>query len=215
MTQWNEMSRDERTKEIVRLIEHEDLSYGDIAFMFGVSRNVIAGLVSRFKDAGGVLINRRMTSKNQFYNDPVKRERALSGTVYLAETDSERAKRKAEINAKRSELAKKLAAERKTLQTVATMPPASRPKVAPPQGLTAMELTNDTCRWPQGEGPYTFCGNPTHRHVNGRAVYCEAHAVVAYKVYEGKGGRRVSKNNGTFLFGSKGEGRTNQDGSWR
>lgn len=215
MTQWGEMSRAERTAEVVRLIEHEDMSYGDIAILFGVSRNVIAGLVSRFKDAGGVLINRRMTAKNQFYNDPKKRRLALSGTVFLAETDSERAKRKEEINAKRSELAKKLAAERKTLQAVAAMPTVRKAKVLPPKGLTTMELTNQTCRWPQGEGPYSFCGNPTHRHVNGRAVYCETHAAIAYKVYEGKGGKRVTQGPRTFLFGSKGEGRTNQDGSWR
>lgn len=220
MTQWSEMSRQERTAEVVRLIEYEDMSYGDIAFHFGISRNVIAGVVNRFKDAGGVLLNRRQTGKNQFYSDPVKRGLALSGQLPLPETDSERAKRKAEINAKRSEQAKKIAAERKLLQAVATIPAASRirPKAAPPQGLSMMELTNDTCRWPKGEGPYSFCGNPTHRHADGRAVYCEAHASVAYRTYDAKPIRRDdrgSKGNGTFLFGSRGEGRTNQDGSWR
>lgn len=43
--------------------------------------------------------------------------------------------------------------------------------------LTLAELTDETCRWPQGNGPsYVFCGLTPHE----RFPYCRRHARIAY-----------------------------------
>lgn len=42
--------------------------------------------------------------------------------------------------------------------------------VAQPLHIPLARLNNITCRWPYGEGPFTFCGCPTTS-----APYCEAH----------------------------------------
>lgn len=59
--------------------------------------------------------------------------------------------------------------------------PAPEPAAPPlgeisavPQPCTLMELTNETCRWPIGEGAdMLFCGSPSDMH-NGRP-YCQFH----------------------------------------
>ena len=42
--------------------------------------------------------------------------------------------------------------------------------------LSLLELTKQTCRWPQGTGPYTFCGCATMD----KLPYCAAHTAQAY-----------------------------------
>lgn len=61
---------------------------------------------------------------------------------------------------------------------------AVRPKLGPspevvlrcvgidPLHITLLDLEPHHCRYPYGEGPFTFCGHP----VEGESSYCEAHA---------------------------------------
>jgi hypothetical protein len=47
-------------------------------------------------------------------------------------------------------------------------------------GLRLIELTNKTCRWPSGHGPYFFCGAPGCDCKN-RQPYCPYHAFIAHR----------------------------------
>lgn len=46
----------------------------------------------------------------------------------------------------------------------------------PPKHLTLAQLTTTTCRWPLGDGPFTFCGRYTDD-----GPYCRHHARIAYR----------------------------------
>lgn len=46
-----------------------------------------------------------------------------------------------------------------------------------PFACTLLELTDDTCRWPIGDAPYTFCGDKSFEG----ASYCCRHARIAYR----------------------------------
>jgi hypothetical protein len=48
--------------------------------------------------------------------------------------------------------------------------------VLEPLHLDLMQLTRSTCKWPLGDGPYTYCGHPT---VEGKP-YCPGHVAIAY-----------------------------------
>ena len=50
-------------------------------------------------------------------------------------------------------------------------------KVVIPATKTLAELGPDECRFPQGDGPFYFCGEKT----NGRGLYCERCAKIAYR----------------------------------
>ena len=47
-------------------------------------------------------------------------------------------------------------------------------------GLKLIELTNETCRWPHGQGPYFFCGAPGCDCDNQRP-YCPYHDRIAHR----------------------------------
>lgn len=54
---------------------------------------------------------------------------------------------------------------------------------AVPQPCTLMDLTNETCRWPIGEGAEMFyCGCPT-ADVAAGCPYCDLHRRIAYQTY--------------------------------
>ena len=64
---------------------------------------------------------------------------------------------------------------RVTLRTVA--PPLVPPEPVTPGTLTMEQLTEHTCRWPEGlNPPYTYCGEPT---LHGTS-FCRAHCIRAY-----------------------------------
>jgi GcrA cell cycle regulator len=72
--------------------------------------------------------------------------------------------------------------------------PAAAPKVSPPKrrrrrGKRLLELTNKSCRWPQGRPgtpAFFFCGAPGADLERGMP-YCERHARRAYRNYESVG----------------------------
>lgn len=41
--------------------------------------------------------------------------------------------------------------------------------------LDMIEVSDATCRWPEGDGPFFFCGDAPH----GKSVYCEFHHSVS------------------------------------
>lgn len=48
---------------------------------------------------------------------------------------------------------------------------AEAPSPVEPRHLSLIELTAETCRWPYGDGPFTFCGHPPAAD----KPYCAAH----------------------------------------
>lgn len=56
-----------------------------------------------------------------------------------------------------------------------------------PKHISLFQLTNATCKWPFGDGPFTFCGQPS---VTG-FPYCAHHKALAYA---GRPVRRVRPN---------------------
>lgn len=76
---------------------------------------------------------------------------------------------------------------------VAPQPIAKEPR--PKRPITLVDLTDDTCRFPYGDGrdePYVFCGkNPV-----GGSPYCQHHSVLCFQpsAYSGRGySRREAK----------------------
>lgn len=45
-----------------------------------------------------------------------------------------------------------------------------------PLHLTLLELDDNKCRWPFGDGPFTFCGCA----VRDESPYCDTHHAIAY-----------------------------------
>lgn len=169
------MTMEERTEAAVALIEGDDFSYLQVAETFGVSRSIIAGLIYRYKDRGGVITKRRVIA-GTFIRDKAKREKVIA--ELNAKTNGKLLEPKARvprISASRSEM---------NLKKVAPIPRNQYVPVPPPVGLSLLDITNDTCRWPQGTGPYSFCGAPTALSITGRKVYCAAHNFLAYRAFE-------------------------------
>jgi hypothetical protein len=46
-----------------------------------------------------------------------------------------------------------------------------------PLDIDLLELNEQTCRWPDGDGPFTFCG---HAPVRG-LPYCAPHSRISYQ----------------------------------
>jgi GcrA cell cycle regulator len=63
------------------------------------------------------------------------------------------------------------------VKPVPLKPSPVRKECGPPKHLTLFELTAKTCRWPLGDSPFTFCGNPTASD----GPYCRCHSAVAYR----------------------------------
>lgn len=68
------------------------------------------------------------------------------------------------------------------------LPPPAPCVDVQPRYLTILELTTRLCRWPLGDGPFTYCG---HDVETGRP-YCEAHCVTAYPAFVPPRCRRVA-----------------------
>ena len=72
--------------------------------------------------------------------------------------------------------------------TITKIPVASfeaRLAAVQPLHLDLMELTEATCRYPYGDGPFTFCGCATKNE----KPYCAAHYELSYKPQETAGAK--------------------------
>lgn len=47
---------------------------------------------------------------------------------------------------------------------------------APPRGITPLDLKRNECRFPSGDGPFTFCG----RVKRDDSSYCREHHALCY-----------------------------------
>lgn len=185
MKAWSEMTSTERTEACVELAEKHDMSYLQIGNLYKVTRNVVAGVLNRYKGKGGVLVGRRAAdvwsrprkpTKNFVAAKPKPKPKHWSPTA--TEADAIRIK-PASIEAVRE------------VVTPARVAPIrmNKPVVPPPDGLNLMDLNDHVCRWPLGEGPYSFCG----AHVAEKKVYCTVHYAMAYLPPAEKKGRTNAK----------------------
>ncbi len=167
MKAWSEMTPEERTAACVELVEVKDLSYSGIAKLYGVSRSAVAGMLDRHKKRGGVLRNRRVVD-NTWTAGATKRVKLVKKPVVPLSNISIRAN--------------------KSAGTPATVARANKdkPTASAPVGLSVVDLNDHTCRWPLGDGPYTFCGAPTALSPFGWKVYCTEHNAIAYRPFERK-----------------------------
>lgn len=70
-------------------------------------------------------------------------------------------------------------AEARTPRTPETVERATLPEPAS-LDIALVDLERGQCKYPHGDGPYTFCG---HQVFPGE-VYCPAHCAIAYRPYE-------------------------------
>ena len=68
----------------------------------------------------------------------------------------------------------------KAAQVIVPAPPAPKPaepkaKPAPPLRVQLVDMTSGQCKWPEGDGPFTFCGHRRHADT----PYCREHAAMA------------------------------------
>lgn len=76
-----------------------------------------------------------------------------------------------------------------------------------PLNLTLDELREDSCRWPYGDGPFTFCGHPK----KGGSSYCVTHHAMAFT----RGSQRDVDRQATRTMGKIGAGgRMLSPGTW-
>jgi GcrA cell cycle regulator len=142
MTVWT----DARIAELTKLWG-QGLSCTQVAGVMGcISRNAVIGKIHRL---------------------------GLNGRAYhySKSTPEERAERK-RARAKRSNDARR--AERQFLRVHPIRPAKpARPAVCEeitPLGVALIDLEPESCRWPYGDGPFTFCG-----HLNFHGSYCASH----------------------------------------
>ena len=123
-------------------------SGGEIASSFGVTRCAVLGKIFRLGLADRMFVNRRTPEQIQAAKR-AKNQRA-----------NER-RRTNRVNTK------KLAPKKLTITNLEAL----RCVEVEPLGKTLLELGPNECRYPYGDGPYTFCGNPTM----GECSYCGPH----------------------------------------
>jgi hypothetical protein len=184
MKAWSEMTSAERTEACVELAENHDMSYLQIANLYKTTRNVIAGTLNRYKAKGGVLVGRRAADVSSRTRKPTKnflaaKPKPKRWSPTATEVDAIKVK-PAGIEAVRA------------FVTPARVAPIrmNRPVVPPPDGLNILDLNDHVCRWPLGEGPYSFCGAPTVLSASGWKVYCGVHNAAAYIPREKKPSKR-------------------------
>lgn len=87
------------------------------------------------------------------------------------------------------------------LRMVATVDADLEPvKVADVQPLHIglQDLTESTCKYPYGEGPFSFCGCPT---ISG--PYCVPHADLCFTAYQGERRAQTEKRKRDYLRGQR------------
>ena len=141
--------------ELLKRLWAEGSTASEIAGLLGTSRNAVLGKVHRMGlPARAISIRQR---------DP----------AWVQMTRSERAMR-----------AERLAAERRARQALKSLKgpklrdrPLPVEKPQPPEflGIALLDLRREQCRFPSGEGPYLFCGQPASEG----SSYCPFHRMRA------------------------------------
>lgn len=150
-TPWIELNKQEKGEAIRPFIEEGLLSYSEIARIVGTSRTAIAGAADR------------NDIKSPLQGDAARKSRT-------------KRPRKQGIKFSRIAPTQPIAlptdlVDRSPLKAGAWTPlTGSTPKAL-------HDLEQHDCRWPLGEAPFNFCGQPA---APGH-VYCAVHAAMAYK----------------------------------
>lgn len=135
---------DERTAELTKMYA-DGYSAGLIADRFGLSRNSVIGKIFRL----GLIVpkkNRVTKQREAAPKKPVER-RAISRIVTMG------------------------GGQRIIKTSEAVERPELRCAEIDPRHLDIIDLNPGDCRYPFGDGPFTFCGHPVHD----RSSYCTAH----------------------------------------
>ena len=147
MTAWT----DERIETLKKLWA-EGLSASQIAGRIGgVSRNAVIGKVSRLKLSG-----RATTSRSRHRSSPDWHKRAVAAKI------------RATVMALKNVMPKCAFVPVKEESTPMKVESVDEVK---PLHVDLLDLKPDMCRWPYGDGPYTFCGCKTKEG----SSYCEFH----------------------------------------
>jgi len=81
-------------------------------------------------------------------------------------------------NPKKEKKPKKIKSIQQVNQTSFRFEPI--PAAANWRGVELLDLTNNTCRFPSGDSPFSFCGDPT-ADLAGCRPYCPFHSKLAYR----------------------------------
>ncbi len=168
---WKRLNREQKGALIAPLIRDELLSYAQIGRRLGVSRLAIASAAWRNEitsplttDHSGEIGSRGGTAHKarQLKNPKVKQPRP-------------------EPRVKMSRIAptQPMALPDDLIDKSPLKPGAWTP-LAGSTPMPLHDLKDRDCKWPLGEGPFGFCGQPA---AAGR-VYCAHHAALAYKPIE-------------------------------
>lgn len=111
----------------------------------GISRNAVIGKVSRLK----------MPLRGSGTRQPIEMDRTRKPTQASARIRVPAQPRKVQINA----------AQRETLRCVEVIP----------RNISLIDLEPNDCRYPYGDGPFLFCGQPTGANVS----YCMPHLALS------------------------------------
>lgn len=152
MSGWSE----ERVEKLRNLIKQR-LSARQIAGRIGgVSRNAVIGKVHRL---GLQLPGSSPEQRREVGHQSVQR---LVQRVAVV-----RSRRRKAVQSRLS------VEQRAMIKEAAEMKAVARANLAPPEvrNLNLIDLGPSDCRWPLGDGPYTFCGCPQ----NATSRYCDFH----------------------------------------
>lgn len=155
--------------ELLKKLWNDGLSASQIATqMGGVTRNAVIGKVHRLGLSG------RITST---------RGRAAKGAGRTAASKQRSQRREPKMpNINIGNTALKTEPQAKIDEPIIQekIIPMSLVKTSAGDNITIFDLTEYTCRWPEGDpstNDFHFCGGKN----NGNGPYCEAHAQIAYQ----------------------------------
>lgn len=139
---------------------------------FGISRNAVIGLWKRQRDRhGGALISTRP-------QQTIPRKQSSSGSSYIRVRTPEEMARKAQRQRERRAAASALRvpsarvrAGTKKAKAIVERQQILRADAPQSLRLSLLDLNGQTCRWPEGDGPFFFCGHAPH----GESSYCTFH----------------------------------------
>lgn len=124
----------------------------------GLNRNAVIGKVHRLGLAG-----KGRASPNPL-GRPAKAAPATNGRTLVAK--------------KVSKPMPSLPPERQVVVAAPDPKPEPAPKIKAPASLRLQlqDMSRSQCRWPEGDGPFVFCGHPVHGEGE---PYCRPHAMAA------------------------------------
>lgn len=173
MTQWHEMNAKTKQDAVTALLK-EGKTYSQVAEIFNVTRNAVAGAVNRFKTRVGMSpeelgkLQTRKASMKKLKEEKAERQKHLYDDIIF-------------------------------VPHVHRAPSVAIPsdRWAPLAGsvpVTLMDLKPQHCRWPVGN--HMFCGQRSEDNTYGRIRYCATHNAMAYRQWEVKGnGPRAKAEN--------------------